>query len=48
MILQEKTIKEYQKIYKEVHGKDISYQALNEGTKLLRLFKIIYRPIPKE
>ncbi len=42
-------IVEYQEIYKKVYGKDISYeQALEQGTKLLRLFEIIYHPVPKE
>lgn len=41
-------ILEYQEIYKKVFGTEISYaEASEQGEKLIRLFKIIYRPIQK-
>ncbi len=47
-MLSKKAIQEYQQIYKEVHGKELSYQKAVEGaTKLLRLVKLIYHPLPK-
>lgn len=47
-MLSEQAIKEFQAIYKKEFGEDISYaEASEKGTKLIRLFKIIYRPIPK-
>lgn len=49
MSLSQQAVLDYQQIYKKVHGKDISYEeALNQGLKLLRLFQLIYRPIPKQ
>lgn len=49
LMLSEKAIIEYMEIYKKEFGKDISYeQALEGGTKLLCLFKLIYKPIPKD
>ncbi len=48
-MLSKKAIQEYQEIYKAEHGKDLSYQKAVEGaTKLLRLFKLIYHPLPKK
>lgn len=47
MKLSKKAIKEFQKIYKEETGETISNQkALELGTNLINLFKVIYRPIP--
>ena len=47
-MLPKEAILEYQAIYKKVFGKEISYeQALEKGTNLIRLFQLIYRPIPK-
>lgn len=38
---------EYQETYKKVFGHEITYEeAVEKGTKLLGLYKIIYRPIP--
>lgn len=47
-MLSKQAIVEYQEIYKEVYGEEISYRkALNRGTRLLRLLRAIYKPIPK-
>ncbi len=47
-MLSQKAIDEYKTIYKKEFGKDITdAEAAEQGMKLLRLFKIIYRPIPK-
>lgn len=49
MGLSQKAINDYQKIYKETFGEGISYEeAEKQGVNLLRLFRIIYRPIPKD
>ena len=48
-MLSREDVVEYQQIYKKVHGKEISYdQALEEGIKLIRLFEIFLKPIPKD
>lgn len=48
-VLSKKAIEEYQEIYKKTFGEEISYERASEqGMKLLRLFKIIYRPINKK
>lgn len=40
---------EYQELYKKEFGEEIIYaEAEQQGIKLLRLFNLIYRPIPKE
>ena len=47
-MISEQAVSDYQRIYKKVYGKDIPYdEALRQGTILLRLMKIIYKPIPK-
>lgn len=47
-LLPREAILEYQEIYKKEFGQEISYDdAREQGTKLLRLFGLIYRPIPK-
>lgn len=49
MQLSEEAIKEFQEIYKEEFGGDISEQRANElGLNLLTLFKVIYQPIRKD
>lgn len=49
MMLPKEAILEYQAIYKNVFGKDISYaEALEKGTELIKLFQLIYKPIKKE
>ena len=45
MALSEKNIEEFQKLYKEHFGKEISREeALENGMKLLQLISILYRP----
>jgi hypothetical protein len=47
-MLSKKAIKEFQQIWLEEFGEEISDDfALEKGTKLINLFEIIYRPIPK-
>lgn len=49
ILLPKEAVEEYQKIYQDIYGKKISYtNALEGGIKLLRLFKLIYHPLPKE
>ena len=46
-MLSKKAIAEYRQIYQEEFGKEISYaEALEQGTKLLSLMRVVYRPIP--
>ena len=46
--LSKKAIEEYKAIYKKEFGKDITdAEAEEQGMRLLRLFQIIYKPIPK-
>lgn len=48
-MLSEKAIASFQQIYKQEFGAEISRdEAIAMGTKLLRLFQLIYQPIPKE
>lgn len=47
-MLPKKAIEEYKTIYKKQFGKEITNaEAEEQGTRLLRLFQIIYKPIPK-
>jgi len=49
MRLSKKAIKEFKEIYWKELGKKISdEEAQEKGQRLLSLFKIIYRPIPKD
>lgn len=49
MKLSKKAIEEYKQIYKKEFGINLSYnQAEIEAIKLLRLFKILYRPIKRK
>ena len=49
MQLSKQAIKEYKEIYKKAFGEEISDQeAYEQGSRLLRLFKAIYKPIPKD
>ena len=49
MSLSKQAINEFKSIYKEEFGEDISDRKAYElAANLLILFKIIYRPIPKE
>ncbi len=48
-MLSNQAVTEFKKIYKKEFGEEISdKEALEKGEKLLRLFQIIYKPIPKE
>jgi len=47
-MLSKQATEEYQMIYKKFFGTEISYaEALEQGEKLIKLFKIVYRPISK-
>lgn len=47
MKLSETAIKEFKEIYYREYGKSISDEEAQEiGQRLIRLFRIIYRPIP--
>lgn len=49
MVLSKKAIDEYRQICREEQGRELTYEkAHDEALKLLRLFKLVYRPIPKE
>jgi len=49
MQLSKQTIEEFKVIYKEEFGEKIDDKKAYElAANLLRLFKIIYRPIPKQ
>jgi len=48
-MLSRKAVIEFQVVYKKQFNRDISYEEAEKmGTKLLKLMKIIYRPIPKK
>ena len=48
-MLSNKQVLEFQRIYKNHFGKDISSEeALEKGIKLLRLVEIIYKPMTEE
>lgn len=48
-MLSEQEVKEYMAIYKKIYGKEISYEeAIVQGTKLLRLVKLIYKPMTEQ
>jgi len=45
MVLSDENVKEFQELYKEHFGKEISKEDAREnGTKLLRLIALLYRP----
>lgn len=45
--LSREAIEEFKKIYQEEFGKAISdAEAIEAGLRVLRLFQVIYRPIP--
>lgn len=45
MLTKDEIVK-YQKIYKKIYGKELSFeQALEQGTKLMRLVSLIYKPM---
>ncbi len=44
-MLSQQAIMEYQKLYKQTFGKEISYEkALEEGTRLVDLVRVVYFP----
>jgi len=48
-ILSKKAVEEYQQLYKKEFEIELSYKTAElEGIKLLRLFKIICKPIDKK
>ena len=48
-MISDKAIQEFKKIWKEQFGEDISDEkAMDEGTALLTLMNVVYRPIKKE
>ena len=49
MQLSKKAIDEYKAIYKRRFGKDLTdEEAYKQGSNLLRLFQVIYRPLPEK
>ena len=47
-MISKEAVGKYKRLYKEKFGKDLSDQeALEQATKLINLFRVIYRPIPK-
>lgn len=49
MELSKKAIEEYKEIYQEEFGETLTDQETYEqASNLLRLFKVIYRPLPSE
>ncbi|MCK5475456.1 MAG: hypothetical protein KAI71_02650 [Candidatus Pacebacteria bacterium] len=47
-MISEEQLKKYKDIYRKKFGKEISDQeALEQGTKLISLMEIIYKPITK-
>ncbi len=48
-MLTNEQVKKFQTLYKQRFGKEISQEeAYEQGTKLLRLVELIYRPITEE
>lgn len=47
-VLDKKSVEQFQKLYKEKYGVDLSFeQALKMGLELINLFRVVYRPILK-
>ena len=47
-MLSDEQIKQFQALYKDAFGLEISKEeALSKGTKLVRLFELVYQPITK-
>jgi len=48
-MLSKKALFDYMELYRKEFGEEISYeQAQEQGTKLLRLFSLIFKTIPKK
>lgn len=48
-MLPKEAIIEYQQIYEAQFGTEISFdEAMRQGTQLINLMRIIYKPIPAE
>ncbi len=48
-MLSKEAITEFQKIYQEEFGIDISYsEASDHSIKFLKLFNMIYQPVPED
>ncbi len=48
-MLSDERIAKYQAIYKKYYGKEISREhALEQGTKLIRMMQLIYKPMTQE
>jgi hypothetical protein len=48
-MLSKQAVEEYQEIYKKEFHEEISFaEAEEQASRVLNLFKIIYKPIPKE
>ena len=49
IMLSEKATNQFIEIYKKEFGEKLTnHQAQEKGEKLLRLFSLIYKPIPKD
>ncbi len=49
MLLTNEQVAEYQRLYKNRFGENISYaDAYEQGVRLVSLMKAIYKPIPKK
>ena len=48
-MLPPKAIEEFKEIYKQEFGEDLSdKEALEKATRVINLFQVIYKPIPKK
>lgn len=48
-MLPKEAILEYQRIYRELYRRDITFDdALKQATELLNIFKAVYKPIKSE
>lgn len=48
-MLSDERITSYQKLYKDEFGKEISREdALEQGTKLIRMMELIYKPMTEK
>jgi len=47
-VLSKKAIKEYKEVYKKQFGEELSdEEARKQAERLMRLFKVVAKPIPK-